>query len=508
MESLLNSSLLIGSILLLLSVFLSKSSSKFGLPILILFMFVGIVAGNEGLGGIQYENYELTHSLSLVAICVIIFSGGLGTKMQDVKPVLKSGVVLSSFGVILTTAIVAAFSHLLFEIPVIESLLLGAILSATDAAAVFSIFRDKNAQVSKRLRSVIEFESGSNDPMAYLLVTVFLGYYQNPEVHLQSFGLQMIINPLVGFLGGYLLFKAFKFINDRLELDFQGLYPALTIGFLFFVYSSVTHMNGNGFLAVYVFGILLGNYKIAHKSALVTFFDGTSWLFQIGLFVLLGLLVFPSRLVQVAPEAVLVALFILFVARPAAVYACLLFSKFSGKEKFFISWAGLKGATPIVFASLVATKMGSASFFIFDVVFFTVLISALFQGSSIKFLAKKMGLLFEAVYDPEFPIDLEVMEKTRNGIKQYTVQDKDFAVGKRLVDLELPTGARVLFIKRAGQFIIPDGTTVFEKKDKALLVTREKSEVEECILGFQNAGAFEEESDVAAEVLAKFEGAA
>lgn len=485
MEDLLNNSLLIGSVLLLLSVFLSKSSSKFGLPILVLFMLVGILAGSEGLGGIQYENYELTHSLSLVAICVIIFSGGLGTKFSDAKSVLSSGVSLSTFGVVMTTAIVAGFSHFIFDIPLVESLLLGSILSATDAAAVFSIFRDKNAQVSRRLKSLVEFESGSNDPMAYFLVTTFLSMHQNGGFAMEGVWHDIILNPVVGMLGGYLLFQAFKFINDRLELDFQGLYPALTVGFLFFVYSAVTHLKGNGFLAVYIFGIQLGNYKMAHKSALIAFFDGASWLFQIGLFVLLGLLVSPSRLMDVAPEAIFTALFILLAARPLTVFASLAFSKFNFKEKAFVSWAGLKGATPIVFASLAATKVGDSSHFIFDVVFFSVLISALLQGSTVKPLAKKLGLLFEAVYDPEFPIDLEVMEKTRNGIKEYTLQEEDFAVAKRPVDLAMPAGARVLFIKRQGQFIIPDGTTVFESRDKILMVTREKEEIQDCLLSLK-----------------------
>lgn len=488
MEELLNNWLLIGSVLLLLSVFLSKSSSKFGLPILVLFMLVGMVAGNEGLGAIQYENYELTHSLSLVAICVIIFAGGLGTKFSDAKSVLAGGVSLSTLGVVLTTGIVAAFSHFLFKISVIESLLLGAILSATDAAAVFSIFRDKNAQVSKRLKSLVEFESGSNDPMAYFLVTTFLSLYQGAggqDEGAISLWMEVILNPTVGLLGGYLLFKFFKFVNDRLELDFQGLYPALTVGFLFFVYSSVTQLHGNGFLAVYVFGIQLGNYKMPHKRALVAFFDGASWLFQIGLFVLLGLLVFPSRLIEVAPQAILTAVFMLFIARPLTVMISLAFSRFNFKEKLFVSWAGLKGATPIVFASLAATKLGDSSHFIFDVVFFSVLISALVQGGSVKFMAKKLGLLFEAVYDPDFPIDLEMMEKTRNGIKEYKVEAEDFAVSKRLVDICLPSGARILFIKREGQFIIPDGTTVFEKGDRALIVTKEKEEIQECINGFK-----------------------
>lgn len=488
MEIILNNSLFIGSVILLLSVVLSKSSSKFGLPILVFFMFVGMVAGNEGIGAIEYENYELTHSLSLVAICIIIFSGGLGTKLNEARPVLKSGASLATLGVLFTAGFIALFAKHLFEITWIEALLLGSILSCTDAAAVFSIFRDKNSQVLKRLKSTVELESGSNDPMAYFLVTFFLGLYQNQSADFASVAAFVVLNPLVGLIGGFGVFKLFQLVNSRLELDFQGLYPALTLGFLFLTFSSVSIVEGNGFLAVYIFGIMLGNEKIAHRNSLLTFFDGTSWLFQIGLFVLLGLLVFPSRLVEVAPLAIGLALFILFIARPLAVFLSLALAKnFSSKDKLFISWAGLKGATPIVFASLAATKLGENSLLIFDVVFFSVLISALFQGSTVRPLARRFGLLFEAIYDPEFPIDREVLEKTRNGIREYRLEDDDFAVGKKIVDLELPTGARVLFIKRASQFIIPDGATVFEAADRILMVTNEKHELDDCVLSLRQA---------------------
>lgn len=440
-------------------------------------MLVGMAVGDEGLGIIRFENYELTHSLSLLAICVIIFSGGLSTEWSDVKPVLKSGIILSTVGVLLTTFLLAGFVYLFFDISPIVSLLLGSILSATDAAAVFSIFRDRKAKVSKNLRSLIEFESGSNDPMAYFLVSLFLGFYQHGIPDASNIVLQFVANPAIGLAMGLVISWIFKYINDNFELNHIGLYPPLTLSFLFLNYSLTTQLGGNGFLAVYVFGLFLSNNKIVHKKPLITFFDGTSWLAQISLFILLGILVFPSRIVEASSIGIYIAIFLLFIARPVAVFLSLLLSKFSKKEKVFISWAGLKGATPIVFASFAATVPEETTLLIFDIVFFTVIISALLQGSTLRYCAMKLGLLYESVYDPEFPIDLEVIERTKNGIRQLRILESDYAVGKRIVDINLPKGALVLFINRAGNFIIPNGSTIFEQDDRVLLVTSTKEDL-------------------------------
>ncbi|EQC47439.1 potassium/proton antiporter [Bacteriovorax sp. Seq25_V] len=484
MEYILNNALLIGSILLLISVYFSKSSSRFGLPILVFFLFVGIAAGSEGIGGIAYENYELTHSLSLLAICLIIFSGGLLTKSQDIRPVLRSGISLSSLGVVITTASIGIFCYYLFSVPIFESLLIGAILSSTDAAAVFTAFRDRNFQVSKNVRYTLELESGSNDPMAYLLVTVFLGFYQQ-KMSFNFDTLQFFVaNPIIGFCGGVAFFRLFKFLNDKVLLDFQGLYPAVALGFVFLTYSTVTLFHGNGLLAVYLFGLNVGNSKIPHKNSLVSFFDGMSWLCQIGLFIMLGMLVFPSRLLSIAPAGFALALFSIFIARPIAVHISLAFSKFKMKEKALISWAGLKGATPIVFASLVATHVGNEANFIFDVVFFAVLVSALMQGSTINFVAKKLELLFECVHDPDFPVDMEVLAQTKSGIGEFQIKAEDFAVNKKIYELGLPRGARIIFVKRSGSFVIPDGQTSLKEHDKILFVTQQKEEVELTVNAF------------------------
>jgi cell volume regulation protein A len=486
MELFLNNFILAGSVILLLSVLLSKSSSRFGLPILIIFMLIGMLAGSEGLGGIYFENYELTHSLSLIALCLIIFSGGIETEIKDIKGNLARGIVLSSIGVLLTTGIVGIFAYYILKIGIMESLLLGAILSATDAAAVFAIFKDKSSQVTAHNKNLLKFESGSNDPMAYFLVTVILGLMESSTFNLSEIGISFLLNPIVGIAVGCILAKAFISLNIVINLEHIGLYPALTLSFLFLNYSVASHLGGNGFLAIYLFGLLISSRKILHKTFLYSFYDGVSWLSQIGLFVMLGLLVFPSRLVKIAPEGLIIAAFLIFIARPLTIFICLMFSKFNFKDKIFVSWAGLKGATPIVFASLAAVKIGDKAHILFDIVFFVVLFSALVQGVTLKYMAKKLGLLFEAIEDPSFPIDFEVLEKTKNGIKELTISSDDFAVDKRVVDLHLPTGCLVLFIKREGAFVIPDGSTKFLVNDKILVVTKSKPDIDRAINCFIN----------------------
>lgn len=491
MEVFLNNSLLISSIIILLSVLLSKSSDRFGLPILIIFLFIGMLAGSEGFGGIHFENYELTYTLSLMALCLIIFSGGVETNLSDIKVNLWRGISLSTIGVLLTTVFVGLFVNLVTSLSMIESLLLGAILSSTDAAAVFAAFKDKSSQVTAGTKNLLKFESGSNDPMAYFLVSLLLGYINSDSSSMTDIGISLLINPAVGLIVGWGAARAFISLNNIINLGHVGLYPALTLSFLFLSYSTSSILKGNGFLAVYIFGILISSKKILHKSLLYSFYDGFSWLSQIGLFVMLGLLVFPSRLIQVAPSGLMVAVFLILLARPVTVFICLGFSKFSIKEKIFISWAGLKGATPIVFASLAAVKLGDKAHATFDIVFFVVLLSAILQGATLKFVAKKMGLLTEVIEDPVFPIDMEVLEKTKNGIKEFVLGDDFFAVEKRVVDLFLPQGCLVLFIKRKGVFIVPDGATRFEANDTILFVTKNKIDIQEAFHCFKEGIAKE-----------------
>ncbi len=478
MELLINSYLLVGSFILLLSVLLIKSSKRFGLPILTIFLFVGMLVGSEGIGGIEFENYELTYALSLVALCLIIFNGGFETSLQEVKSELGRGISLATLGIILTTAFVGFFMYCVFSFPLLEALLFGAILSATDAAAVFAAFKDRQNQVSPRLKSLIKFESGSNDPMAYFLVAYFLGVIDYGMGDWHKSVIFFVVNPAVGLIGGWIIARLFIRLQSVINFDYHGIYPALTLAFLFLGYSVVTYFHGNGFLTVYLFGLMIGSRKIMHKRLLYTFYDGVSWLSQIGIFIMLGLLVFPSRLVQIAPIGIYVSLFVIFFARPLVVYLCLIRSRFSFKEKIFIAWAGLKGATPIVFACFAASHLGTRAHTLFDVVFFVVLLSALTQGITLKWVARKLKLEGDESEEDDFPVDIEQLEHTRNGILQIRIHRNDFAVGKMIAELGLPIGSLVLFIKRHDSFLVPDGRTVVETGDKILLVTKYKDDVE------------------------------
>ncbi len=485
MSEVLNNSILILSVLLLSCVLLSKSLQKFGVPVLILFLGIGMISGPEGLGFIAHHSYDFTHSISIIAICLIIFSGGLMTNMEHIKPILHTGVSLSTFGVLHTTIFVGSFCYYFLDLAFYECLLIGAILSSTDAAAVFTAFAGKKIHIRKRVRTLLELESASNDPMTYLLVTVFLGLFQ-AELSSNTETLQLIIiNPVVGFIGGIAIFQLFKFINEKIELDFEGLYPALTLGFLFLTYSAVTKFDGNGFLAVYIFAIKMGNTKLNHKKSLTQFFDGLAWLSQIGLFLLLGLLVSPSRLIDVAPQASVIALFLIFVGRPLSMAFSTFFSELDFKEKIFVSWGGLKGATPIVFASLVATQMGSQTNIIFDIVFFTVVFSAILQGSTIKILAKKLGLTYEPTTSPDFYKNLNIINLANQGIKEVQISASLEDETKRLIDLNLPSGVLVLYINRDDEVLIPNGETCVLKNDKLLIFTPLKAQVPQIMSCFK-----------------------
>lgn len=479
MEQIINNFLLFGSFILLFCVLLIKSSKRFGLPILTVFLFIGMLVGSEGIGGIDFENYDLTYALSLVALCLIIFNGGFETSLQEVKAELGRGVALASIGIVLMTAIMGFFMFWVFHFPLLEALLFGAILSATDAAAVFAAFKDRETSVPLRIKSLIKFESGSNDPMAYFLVAYFLGLIDHGVGDWQKNVYFFFSNPLIGLIGGWILAKLFVKIQDVVNFDYHGIYPALTLAFLFFGYSLVTYFKGNGFLTVYLFGLIVGNQKIMHKRLLYSFYDGVSWLSQIGLFIMLGLLVFPSRLISIAPIGLYISVFLIFFARPLTVFICLIKSRFCWREKTFIAWAGLKGATPIVFACFAASHLGKSAHTLFDIVFFVVLISALSQGITLKWVAKKLKLEHEEHDEDDFPVDIEQLERTKNGILQLRINKHDFAVGKMIAELGLPAGSLVLFIKRHEGFLVPDGRTIIEAGDKILMVTKFKDDVEE-----------------------------
>lgn len=319
MELSIENILLIGSALLIISILAGKSSYKFGVPTLVFFVLVGVLAGSEGIGGIDFDNPRIAQFVGVVALNFILFSGGLDTHWPTVRPVLWKGAGLSSAGVLLTAMAVGYFVHWISGMGILESLLLGAIVSSTDAAAVFSILRSKNIALKRNLRPLLELESGSNDPMAYFLTIAFTALVMAPDagvVSLIPFFIQQVV---IGVIAGYGLAVITRFFINKIRLDFEGLYPVLAVGQMFMVFSLTDFIGGNGFLAVYLCAVYLGNQELIHKKTIMRFFDGMAWLMQIVMFLTLGLLVFPSQVLPVIGLGLLVSAFLMFVARPLAV---------------------------------------------------------------------------------------------------------------------------------------------------------------------------------------------
>lgn len=384
--------ILIGSLLLFISIIISKTSHRLGIPSLVFFLLIGMLAGSEGVGGIYFDNPSITQFIGIIALVFILFSGGLDTRWGEVKPVLWRGVILSTAGVLITTIAVGLFVNWITGFSLIESFLIGSIVSSTDAAAVFSIFRSGKQGLKNNIEPTLELESGTNDPMAYFMTTTLIFLILNPTTSvwstiillMQSIGLGIILGVVFG-KGGV------KLINS-IKLHIQGLYPVLTISLAFLTFSVSYFVGGNGFLSVYIAALILGNSYFVNKKVQMQFFDGIAWLMQIIMFLTLGLLVFPSQIVPVIGIGILISFFLILVARPLAVFLCLSPFKVRLKDKVFISWVGIRGAVPIIFATYPIVAGISGANMIFNVVFFITITSALIQGSTIHVVAKYLGL--------------------------------------------------------------------------------------------------------------------
>lgn len=384
--------ILIGSILLLISIIAGRASYKYGVPTLLLFLGIGMLAGSDGIGNIHFDNPGIAQFIGVVALNFILFSGGLDTKIKEIRPVAKQGVILSTLGVFITAMTLGLFIWWLTDFTIYESMLLGSIVSSTDAAAVFSILRSKNMGLKDNLRPTLELESGSNDPMAYVLTIAFLSLVLNPEKSLTSvipmFLSQMAIGAVLGIVFGYIS----KLAINKLKLGFEGLYPVLAIAMMFLSFSVTEFVKGNGFLAIYICAIYLGNQPIAHKENIFKMFDGLAWLMQIVVFLTLGLLVFPSQVIPIAGIGILISLFLIFVARPVSVFVSLAPFRMGFKRKLYISWVGLRGAVPIVFATYPLIAGIEKAGMIFNIVFFISVTSVLIQGTTLGVVAKWLGL--------------------------------------------------------------------------------------------------------------------
>jgi potassium/hydrogen antiporter len=465
--------LLVGSILLFVSILAGKTSYKFGVPTLILFLAIGIIAGTDGLG-IQFDNPSTAQFIGIVSLNFILFSGGLDTNWTSIKPVLGQGIMLSTVGVFLTAISLGVFFWLISDFTIYEGLLLGAIVSSTDAAAVFSILRSKSLALKYRLRSTLELESGSNDPMAYVLTIAFLGLVMNPDMSplnlAVTFFRQMFLGGILGLGFGWIS----KFSVNKINLGFEGLYPVLVISLMFVTFSITDFLGGNGFLSVYLCAVYLGNQELIHKRTILKLYDGIAWLMQIVLFLTLGLLVNPNEIIPLLGLGIAASLFLIFVARPIGVLVSLLPFKMKFRRRGYISWVGLRGAVPIVFATYPLIAGIEKAPIIFNIVFFISVTSVIIQGTTLSKVAKWLKVLLPARVKPKSAVDSFLNETPKTAMVEITIDEDNEIIGNKILEIGFPKNAIIAMIKRNGEFITPNGNTTIEKNDQLIVLAEDE----------------------------------
>jgi len=473
---LIDSVILITGVLLLLGIVSSKVSARLGLPVLVLFLLVGMLAGSEGIGGLEFEDYRLAHAIGTLALAMILFDGGLSTSLTAIRAVWKPAVLLATWGVLVTAVVTGLAAAWILQISLLEGFLLGSIVGSTDAAAVFAVLRSRGVGLPRRIADVLEVESASNDPMAIFLtigcIEVLLGNVEPGPGLLRLFASQMLIGGVCGVLGGYFA----GWVVNRIELESSGMYPVLISTFCLLTYGLAVQLGGSGFLAVYLAGVVVGNRPLVFQRGIRLFHDAIAWLSQILMFVVLGLLCFPSRLLDVAGKALLISVVLMFVARPLAVLLSTFPFRFTWRELSFMSWVGLKGAVPITLATfplMFGTRENPLQApLLFDVVFFIVVVSLAVEGTSLAPVARWLGL--ERPRDPEPPVTLEInsLRHVNGEIVDYAIGEDSRAAGRMVKNLALPEGSVIAMIARGDQIIPPQGNTVVHAGDHVILVLR------------------------------------
>lgn len=468
------------SVLFFLSILAGKAGYKFGVPALLLFLAVGMIFGSDGVG-IKFDNIQIAQTIGSVALCIILFSGGMDTKLEDIKPIVPQGVILATIGVLLTAILTGFCVWYIFGLTMesagvgfLTALLLAATMSSTDSASVFSILRAKGLHLKNNLKPMLELESGSNDPMAYVLTITLIGLIgldsePNYWLALGNLFLQLIIGGVAGFLFG----KLAVYTNNFLNIDNKSLYPILVFTFCMFIFSATYFLKGNGYLAVYIGGLVIGNSRIVHKRSSRNFFDGMAWMSQLLMFLTLGLLINPSELIPIIVPGLIISFIMIFITRPLSVFLCLIpFRKMGFKDKVFISWVGLRGAVPIIFAIMVLASDIPHAGLIFNIVFFCTLVSLIVQGTSLPLVAKWLGLSEEPENKKELEIfDVEFSDDIKSITSEIRVTENALSNGNYLMDLKLPEKTIVVMVKRDGKYFVPDGKTGLYPNDMLLVIT-------------------------------------
>ena len=459
-------------VLLALSIVFSRAAERFAVPVALVFLIIGVLAGSEGIGRIAFEDYGVAFRLGTVALVLILFDGGLHTPADAVREAAKPAGVLATIGVLATTGLVAAAAHAL-GFTWKEALVLGAVVSSTDAAAVFSVLRGSGVQLKRRVGVTLEVESGINDPVAVILTTVLTSQLLGRE---QTTLLDLSISALVEMVVGGALGVAFGYggraLLRRVKLPGGGLYPALTLGIAFLAFGVPTLLHGSGFLSVYVAALILGNGQLPYRAGLMRVHHSLAWLGQVVMFLVLGLLVFPSRLFDVAGVGLLLAIFLAVIARPLVVAACLLPFRFPAREVFYIGWVGLRGAVPIILATIPVLAGAAGAPRIFDVVFFIVVVNALLPGATVGWVTRKLGLEARDVPSSPAVLEIESMQPLNGELMSFYVDEALAVAGVSLADLPFPEGAAVAMIVRGQDVIPPKGNTTISVGDHVYVFAR------------------------------------
>lgn len=467
-----NAVMFLAGVLLLLGIGSSKFSARLGMPVLVLFLAVGMLAGSEGLGRIAFEDYGFANSVGSAALALILFDGGLRTSLGAVRSAWRPALSLATVGVLLTSALTGLAATWVLDVPLLHGMLLGAIVGSTDAAAVFSVLRTSGVALPERLAATLEVESGSNDPMAIFLTLGLIGAITGTAGSAVALLLLFVLQFGVGAAAGLGVGRVAAWAVNRINLDHPGLYPLLAMAFGLLAFGLAAVLGGSGFLAVYLAGIVLGNGAIVFRRGIFSFHDAAAWLGQIVLFVMLGLLSFPSRLLDVADDGLLIALALIFVARPFAVVVSALPFGFRLRELTFLSWVGLKGAVPITLATFPLMAGVPGSEILFNAVFFVVLISAITQGWSLPVVARWLKLSRPADPAPPLSVEINALRHVDGEIVDYTVTPSARVAGQLLRDVALPDGVVVTLVVRGEEVIMPRGATALRPGDHVFIAMR------------------------------------
>ncbi len=479
--------LLVASVLLFFSLLIGKTGHKYGVPTLLLFLMIGIMAGTDGLG-LEFNSPGITQFIGVIALNIILFSGGMDTNLYEIKPIVTQGLVLATVGVLITAFLTGLFifwiTNSIFtsvSFTLLESLLLGSIMSSTDSASVFSILRSKGLSLKENIRPLLEFESGSNDPMAFMLTIVLIQLIQTPDFSTGEAVFMFFRQLILGAIGGLFLGKLSVKIINRINLDNDALYSVLLLTIMFFLFGFTSFVGGNGYLAVYAGGLLIGNHKFVHKRSSLKFFDGLTWLFQIIMFLTLGLLVNPGELLPIAGVALLIGVFMLLVSRPAAVFISLTpFRKLTFKARTYVSWVGLRGAVPIIFATYPWIEGVPKAKMLFNIVFFITILSLVIQGTTVGTMAHWMKLSLPVPKKRKLrEFDVEFSDEIKSAMSEISIKEEFLANGSRLMDINVPDKTLVAMVKRKGKYFIPRGNTELLVGDRILVITDDEKALEE-----------------------------